>query len=534
MDEAEGAMPMVVANPVKPEIAAAQRRSEMYGLRAELTPVLPLSDVDDGALRRAASSVLGRLAEDFAEVPLVLAAADTEAKLLDVRFTQAEVGSALERASIVPGVRLAEDEVGTNAIGTVLEARSPVLVEGPEHFLDVFEGFSCLGHPVVHPITRRLSGVVNVGGGFGTDSRIFGPLARRAVADIQEQLVAGASERQRRLLAAYRAAPRRAGRLTIAFGDDVVLADPGAFDLFDPVGHAALRAAVDDATALRPIAHRIVLESGRTIGFSCARIPDGDGVLVELDPVAGERESGVERPEAWPLLVLGEAGAGRTRTAAEVAGPDGVVVDIADAARVGERTVVENLARLLDEDGPAVVIDDVHLLGEQAAARLVPLVARSRRRVVLTALVAADGEPPPGISGVCGARKELPPLRRRRHEIPAMAQRMLSARPGGDRLRLRADALHVLAGQRWPGNLAELGRVIDAVARTRSAGDITAADLPLSHRSAGSVLPPILDAERDVIMRAISAAGGNKLQAAKDLGVSRSTLYNRIRALKIV
>ena len=70
-----------------------------------------------------------------------------------------------------------------------------------------------------------------------------------------------------------------------------------------------------------------------------------------------------------------------------------------------------------------------------------------------------------------------------RKKTPSRSTIMLSTEvnPGGH-TRLTAETLRSLAEQPWPGNLAELRRVIAAVAELRSAGDIIPSDLPASHR----------------------------------------------------
>ncbi|MPZ04319.1 transcriptional regulator, partial [Micrococcus luteus] len=59
-------------------------------------------------------------------------------------------------------------------------------------------------------------------------------------------------------------------------------------------------------------------------------------------------------------------------------------------------------------------------------------------------------------------------------------------------------------------------------------------ELPASHRGEGTV--PLLGlerAEREAIIDALESAGGNKVRAAAALGVSRATLYRRLRTLRI-
>ena len=92
-----------------------------------------------------------------------------------------------------------------------------------------------------------------------------------------------------------------------------------------------------------------------------------------------------------------------------------------------------------------------------------------------------------------------------------------------------------LTAHEWPGNLRELKAVIAHAAARRACGGITLSDLPEQYRATTPAAPmAALDrAERDVIVIALRNAAGNKVQAARELGVSRTTLYARIRQLRI-
>ena len=87
----------------------------------------------------------------------------------------------------------------------------------------------------------------------------------------------------------------------------------------------------------------------------------------------------------------------------------------------------------------------------------------------------------------------------------------------------------------WPGNLRELKAVIAHAASRRCSGGIALFDLPEQYRCTAPAVPmAALDrAERDVIVLALRNAHGNKVQAARELGLSRTTLYARIRQLRI-
>lgn len=147
----------------------------------------------------------------------------------------------------------------------------------------------------------------------------------------------------------------------------------------------------------------------------------------------------------------------------------------------------------------------------------------------------------------------VPPLRERLEELPVLAQHGLErANDRGARRHhgFTPEALEVLAGYDWPGNLRELGRVIDA-AHERAAHDlIGAGDLPASIQGhlGAAYTPPVastaasrtpmqpLDAtlelvERRLIEQALQRARHNKSRAADLLQISRPRLYRRIKEL---
>ncbi|HEX5132800.1 MAG TPA: sigma-54 dependent transcriptional regulator [Candidatus Krumholzibacteria bacterium] len=126
----------------------------------------------------------------------------------------------------------------------------------------------------------------------------------------------------------------------------------------------------------------------------------------------------------------------------------------------------------------------------------------------------------------------VPPLRDRREDIAGLARHFLAdwGRAPGD---LSDDALARLAAHDWPGNVRELRNVLERAVILRPEGTIAAADIMIAPRTVSPAAPPVdtlnLDeAERGLIMRALSAAGGNKSEAARLLGITRRSLYGRL------
>lgn len=522
---------------VRPEIESSWSRSRLNGLRQDNEPALTHgSVVGDGILVRAARPVLERGQLELGDARCALVLADREAHVLDVRCGDGMFGRTLAAFGIVPGVRFGEEQVGTNALGTPLETRKGLLVRGPDHFMTAFRGFACYGHPVIHPITRRTEGVVNIGAPFGEDHPLFAPLVRRIVRDIEDRLQWDATRTQRRLLAAFQTVARSPRRPVMVVGQGIVLATPAALALLEPADHAAVQACAEGTRSGGEVAHRLTLVSGRAVRLKCTPVDGADGALIDIvADRSGRREADTAGHVAgWPLLVVGEPGSGRTTEAQRAAGSDACVLDATDSVWQGEQVWARSMAAVLESPGQPVIIENVQLLSEQVTALAAKCVRTTRRRTVLTSTPGEhlDGVHAP-LAALCNARCDLVPLRRRRHEIPRLAQTMLADEVGAGRARLTADSLRVLTAQSWPGNLAELRRVIQFVAGRRSAGDIIPSDLPASHRGVPAPASPLRQAEREVIVAAIEAAGGNRLQAARALGVSRSTLYNRMRALRI-
>lgn len=518
----------------RPEIESSWARSRLNGLRQDVTPRLDQDVVNaESNLSRAAGPVLDHAQNELLGVPVGLVLANHTAHVLDVRFAEHSDRRAVVELGVVPGARLSEDQVGTNAVGTPLETKQGLLVHGPEHYMAAFQSFSCYGHPIIHPITRRLAGVLNIGGRSSAQNPLFPALVRRLVRDIEARLQLNSSSGQRRLLAEFQTASRRRGRAVVVVGKDLVLATPPALDLLDPTDHAVVRTCAEE-TRSGTTTQRLTLTSGRTVRLQCTPIDGTDGALVDI---VAEREGDHDAPEPstrWPLLVVGETGSGRTTEARRLIGLDGVTLEAPEIVRQGEQAWAAGMGTQLDGEGPAVIVEDVQLLSEPMTALLAKCLRSTTRKVVLTSTPGdhLDSVHAPLVA-LCDDRRDLLPLRRRSHEIPQLAQQMLADICSSGRTRLTCETMSVLASQPWPGNLAELRRVIQSLAAARSAGDIIPSDLPESHRGVRKQTSPFRDAEREVIVAALETAGGNKLKAARALGVSRSTLYNRMRALHI-
>ena len=139
----------------------------------------------------------------------------------------------------------------------------------------------------------------------------------------------------------------------------------------------------------------------------------------------------------------------------------------------------------------------------------------------------------------------VPPLRERLEDVPLLVEHFLELLAGFDLRRVEgveADVMAVLQGYAWPGNVRELRNAVEHALTIGKAPRIGRGDLPphvvraakpgatVSSLAPGD-LPPLDDAERDLIRRALEASGSNKVQAARLLRISRHRLYNKMRRL---
>jgi two-component system, NtrC family, response regulator HydG len=128
---------------------------------------------------------------------------------------------------------------------------------------------------------------------------------------------------------------------------------------------------------------------------------------------------------------------------------------------------------------------------------------------------------------------ELPPLRARRGDIPALAQYFLErfARQMDSRIsRISPKAMEMLMGQAWPGNVRELSNAIERAMVVGRPPAIEPDDLPF--RPQQKTLPPVQsleDVERQHIAAVLASTDGNVTRAAEILRVDRVTVYNKIK-----
>lgn len=144
---------------------------------------------------------------------------------------------------------------------------------------------------------------------------------------------------------------------------------------------------------------------------------------------------------------------------------------------------------------------------------------------------------------------EVPPLRERRSDIVELSHLFLyeyGVKYGRTIETISKEIMNELLNYDWPGNIRELSNVIERLVVFSKNGEVSIEDLPffksheeklknkIAEKGHSSNLPlkeSIRSKEKAIIKQAIEKSGGNKNVAAKLLGISRATLYNKMAKL---
>ena len=141
------------------------------GDRAELAPFGLVPHRSRGRPRRSSgkstrtasfcvpqAGVLDQWQTNLADSRLTLFLADEDGRIVSRRIVDAQDERTMDRANAVEGFDFSEQALGTNGLGTPIEARGVVFVRGAEHFNDALDQLACAGAPIKHPITGRIVG----------------------------------------------------------------------------------------------------------------------------------------------------------------------------------------------------------------------------------------------------------------------------------------------------------------------------------------------------------------------------------------
>jgi DNA-binding NtrC family response regulator len=140
----------------------------------------------------------------------------------------------------------------------------------------------------------------------------------------------------------------------------------------------------------------------------------------------------------------------------------------------------------------------------------------------------------------------LPPLRDRRDDIPALVSHFLrrfNRRFHRDVRGISPEALAALSGYTFPGNVRELENLVERAFAMGAKDQLMLSDLPALARTPATAaapvtsvetIPTLADVERELILKSLALLKDDKEAAARALGISRRTIYRRLKEYGIL
>jgi transcriptional regulator of acetoin/glycerol metabolism len=567
----------IVPGVVREPILSSWKRSRLRQVPSNRLEVPFDADLDaDTLLTRAADCVLDDLLDQLLSEPVSVLLCNARGTVLRRHTGDRALERHLDRICLAPGFSYAEEHVGTNGIGTALELQGPTQVFGHEHYVEHLEDLACAGIPVISPVTGKLHGVLDLTCWRRDAGRTLSSAAASVARRITDVLVEQSSRRELALLQDYLAACRRNHGAVIGVGPDLLMLNDRARELLGPADQAPLLAEALDSLSVGGGQLVVDLPSGLTARVVC-RPSSGhrsDGVLTvaRVGEARPQARPAVSRPlpalpalvgssPAWTrcwqtvdqhcarrewLVLEGEPGTGKSALvrAAHRSRTPAAHLRVLDAAEAGPDPCTGWIAEVAEElEGEGtLVLTHVDRLPQFAAAALADTLEPHRESttpgrtwVVLTVPAGAAADPRLAPLLSCFPRTVVvPPLRHHAEDVAELVPHLLGRLGRGRDLSCSPEALGVLMRNRWPGNVEQLLQVLHKVTATLRTGTIEVSDLPPEVRaSRRRLLTPLEAIECDAIIDALAQAGGNKAEAARSLGMSRATIYRKIRGFGI-
>ncbi len=336
---------------------------------------------------------------------------------------------------------------------------------------------------------------------------------------------------------------------------------------------------VDELRAkLDRLARAVELDQENRVLREQLRSRPGFGGLIGVSPRMQKVYKLIEKvsQHSYPVLVLGESGTGKELVARSIhfSGPrrTGPFVPVDCSALVP--TLIESelfgyvkgaftgalhtkTGLLEGADGGTLFLDEIADLPFDLQAKLLralqekeirPVGSNERVHINVRVIAATNRDLESAIRGgtfrqdlffrLNVVQIKLPPLRERKGDIPLLVNHFLEKFSDSDRPvhSISEEAMARLMAYDWPGNVRELENAVERALALGTGPVLQLADLPSNlHHSSSERLPandelvPLEELERRAIFRALRETGGDKLAAARLLGIGKTTLYRKLK-----
>ncbi len=465
-------------------LLASWQRSEDYGIPLEaVKPVFvgtERSGADDDLFFQCGNEVLTDLHQTLSGEPVSMMLTDADGVVLSRLSGDPQLLAALDQVYLAPGFAYAERDVGTNGLGLALADRAPTLVRADQHYAQNLDTFTCAAVPVLDPGTGRLEGSVNLTTWSQSSSDLLLALARSAASNTTALMLA-----------------RRTGRMP------------------------------------RPTPR------GQVFRVEVPQLEPASGTLHSLSEAWNSAMAAAGRAmlSGHIVLAIGEGGVGRATLLGQAARQTYPRDRILSAGAPNPDDVQTWLGLWAPELGKAhtaVIVRDVDLLPVWVAERLRDLVLRSASdsagaggaRVPFAVTAERFADVPTALASLVDTVVEVAPLRERPEDVLPLAAHIARRARGRD-VQFSAAASRALCNFGWPGNVDQLHQIVTRAASRADVIDV--ANLP-TEVLAGNArhLSRIEAFECGEIIRVLGTGNPTMAEAARQLGMSRATLYRKI------
>lgn len=570
---------VVEAGTVRDTILASWTRSREWDVATDGVELSCEFDPEpDSPLIRAAAPVLADVADQLAGEPVSVILTDADGVVLERRTGDTALHQHLDKVWLAPGFSYAEKFIGTNGIGTALEGRGPVQVFGHEHYVEHLADLACAGAPIWHPVSGKLLGVVDLTCWRPDAGRFMSTAVARIARQIESALLDQSGPRELALLHDYLAACRRNRGAVLGISPDLVMLNDRARELIDPADQVTLVAGATEAMNSGRRLLMVDLPSGAVARVQCRpswidRGASGGVLQVQLaaPDIAAPRKAPALGPVSplpaavgsgllWTkccqavdrhfqnrewLVLEGEPGTGKTTLARAThqSRTPAAHLRMLDAEDYGPRWIAELIDELENGGRGTLVLSHVDRLTPEGMQALSDALEPHREstdpeRPWVAVTVGpgglASGESTAELLECFPRTVTVPPLRHHVEDVAELVPHLIARLTRGSELTCSPEAMRVLMRNRWPGNVEQLYQVLRKTVARRRAGELAPSDLPPEVRAiTRRVLTPLEAIECDAIVDALLDNDGNKAEAARHLGMSRATIYRKIRGYGI-
>jgi len=416
------------------------------------------------------------------------------------------------RYKMIPGAYMDDANIGTNAMGIVINEMIPVQILGDDHFINAYHKWTCSAAPIIDP-SGNLMGVINLTG-YTQDvhSHTLGMVVASAFSI--EHIIAESSVRRRRKMH-----DRISNCRAVYTFDKIVGEDPKFLDTIEYAkkisnSKSTILITGETGTGKEVFAQSIHNYSDRSdknfVAVNCGAIPAN---LIESE-LFGYEEGAF-------------TGAKKGGSEGKFQSADGGTIFLDEIGEMPLEMQVR-LLRVIEED---VVTKVGGTKPIPVDVRIVAATNRELARAVESGRFRKD---------LFYRLNVLPiyliPLRERKGDISLLIDYYMnktSKKLGKSRFAFGEVEMSKLVNYSWPGNIRELQNVVELVINTRKLPtDILRVQQDVMHPAINADEDRIYDLhaiEKQYIVKALEECGYNISKTAKKLGMARNTLYKKIR-----